>query len=123
MDALKGFLEDVRTNGYAAGNFLGFLHVMIGRRITTAEGGVISPGLSWRELANLLKKLRWDTDIVGELGLNPDKLAPKDREKLWYVAISRAGVASDKAAKAGDQFAKVLAKHHFIVSERPGKSQ
>lgn len=123
MDALKGFLEDVRKDGYAAGNFLGFLHVMIGRRITAPDGTIISAGLTWRELANLFKKLRWDIEMVRELGLDPDKLAPKDREKLWYVAISRAGVASEKAAKAGDQLAKVLAKHKFLVSERPGNSK
>lgn len=122
MDALKEFFEDVKKHKYVKGNFLGFLHLMIGRRVTRTSGELICAGLTWRDLANWLKKLRWDTDAVLELGLDPDKLAPKDRERLWYIAIARAGVHSDKASQAADKLAEVLRKHHFAVSERPGQS-
>lgn len=121
MDALRGFFEDVKKHKYAKGNFLGFLHLMIGRRISKADGAVISSGLTWRDLANWLRKLRWDTDDVLELGLDPDKLAPKDRERLWYTAIARSGVDSEKAAQAADRLAEILRKLNYQVSEGPGK--
>ncbi|MBM4069199.1 MAG: hypothetical protein FJ271_09680 [Planctomycetes bacterium] len=121
MDALRGFLEDVKKNKHAKGNFLGFLHLMIGRRISRPDGTVISAGLSWRDLANWLRKIRWDTEDVLELGLDPDKLAPKDRERLWYAAISRAGVDTEKAAQSADRLAEELRKQGLQVSERPGQ--
>ena len=122
MDALKGFFEDVKKHKHAKGSFLGFLHLMIGRRISRPDGTLISAGLSWRDLANWLRKLRWDIDDVLELGLDPDKLAPKDRERLWYTAIARAGVDTEKAAQAADRLAEVLRKLQYDVSERPGKN-
>src|SRR5262245_45721716 len=106
MDAMRGFLEDVKKYRYAKVNFIGFLHLMIGRRICKSDCAFISSGLTWRDLANWFRKLRWDTDDVLELGLEPDKLAPKDRERLWYTAIARSGVDSEKAAQAADRLAE-----------------
>ncbi len=120
MDALRGFFEDVKKNKHAKGNFLGFLHLMIGRRVSGSDGTVISAGLTWRDLANWLRKVRWDTEDVLELGLDPDKLAPKDRERLWYAAIARAGVDTEKAAQAADRLAESFRKLQYEVSERPG---
>lgn len=122
MDALKEFFEEIKKHKHPHGNLLGLLHVMIGRRISRADGAAVSAGLSWRSLANWLKKIRWDTECARELGVDPEKLSPKDRERFWYTVIARAAVDSEKAAKAGDRFAEVLRKNQYEVSERPGKS-
>src|SRR5262249_33604764 len=94
MDGLREFLDDLKQQGSAQGNLLGVLNVLIGRRITTADGTVLSNGLTWRELAELLKRVRWDREAVRELGLDPDRLAPRDRERFWYQAIAQANVSS-----------------------------
>jgi hypothetical protein len=82
MDRLRQFLEAVRKQGTATGHFRGLLHLLIGRRISLPEGEVVSGGMTWRELAGLLKKVRWDREAVQELGLDPAALPPRDREKL-----------------------------------------
>src|SRR4051812_1639728 len=89
MDRLRGFLDIVREQGHAAGNFLGLLHVLIGRRITLADGTEVSRGLSWRDVSAWLKKVRWDREAVRELGLEPDDLSPRDRQRYWYQAIAQ----------------------------------
>lgn len=108
MDRLREFLETVRSRGVATGRFRGLLHVMIGRRITLADGTVVSTGMTWREAAAALKKQRWDRDTVRELGLDPGELPPRDREKYWYVAINRAGLGTPEAASEADALADAL---------------
>ncbi len=109
MDALSRLLEQIKNGGQTQGNFLGFLHVLIGRKISRQEDdSVISKGMSWRELAIALKKHRWDPEAVRELGLNPADLPPRDRQRYWYGAISQAKVNESHAAQAGDRFAKAL---------------
>ena len=112
---MREFLEDLMQQGHAAGNLRGLFHVLIGRRIEKADGTLISVGLTWREAAALLKKVRWDKDAVRELGIDPATLPPRDRERYWYLAITQAKVGSPEAKEAGDQFAKVLAKAGYIV--------
>jgi len=51
MERLRELLEVLRKRGTARGNFLGLLHVLIGRRIATEDGTVVSTGVTWRELA------------------------------------------------------------------------
>jgi hypothetical protein len=120
MDRLREFLEAVRKHGTATGHFRGFLHLLIGRRISLADGTVVSRGLTWRELAALLKKLRWDREAVRELGLDPASLPPRDREKFWYVAISRAGVVSPEASASADELVEPLAALGYAVGPSPG---
>src|SRR5262245_5793529 len=91
MDRLREFLEAVRAQG-ANCPFRGLLHVLVGRRITLADGTLVSEGMTWREAAAALKKYRWDRQAVRELRLDPKDLPPRDREKFWYTAISRAAV-------------------------------
>ncbi len=122
MDALSGFLDLVKKKGLAQGHFLGFLHVVIGRKITTSDGKPVSAGRVWRDLAAALKKARWDPEAARELGMNPDDLPPRDRQRFWYSVIARAGVDSAQAAKAGDKFAEVLPKHGFEVGPAPKNS-
>ena len=106
MDGPRKFLESVRRHGWADQNLLGLLHVLIGRRITDSAGGLVSQGLTWREAAALLTKVRWDKDMVLQLGLDPKQLPPRDRARYWYTAISQARVDSPHARAAGDRLAK-----------------
>ena len=122
MDRLREFLDVVREQGLAAGEFLGLLHVLIGRKITQADGTEVSSGLSWRGAASLLKRVRWDRDAVKELGLNPDDLSPRDRQRYWYQAIAQAGVDSAAAVSAGDRIAQALVPAGYVIGPAPRTS-
>ncbi len=113
MDALREFLDEIKP--HAQGNFLGLLQVLIGRRVKKADGTILSSGLTWRDLAALLKKVHWNTECVRELGLDPENLAPRDRNRYWYTAILHAKVDSPQATQAGDKFAEVLRKHGYVI--------
>jgi hypothetical protein len=121
MDALSTFLESLKEGALVRGHFLGLLNILIGRRISTKDGTVISRGLSWRELASLLKRLRWDPENVRELGLDPESLPPRDRQRYWYAAITRAGVDSTAASSAGDHVAELLAKQGYDIGPGPSR--
>jgi hypothetical protein len=119
MDGLREFLSDLKRHGYARGNFLGLLNVLIGRRIQAADGTVISTGIPWRTLADWLKRLRWDKDVVREVGIDPDTLPPRDRLRYWYLTIAHANVGSPEATLAGDGLAVILRKAGYTVSDAP----
>jgi hypothetical protein len=120
MDGLHEFLEILRRHHSQQGNFLGLLNVLIGRRIETSEGTVVSTGLTWRALAAWLKKARWDPEAVRDLGLDPAQLPPRDRERYWFAAISQAQVDSLLAAKAGDEWIGILRHSGYVVGPAPG---
>jgi hypothetical protein len=122
MDRLREFLDAVREHELAAGNFLGLLHILIGRRVARVDGTVVSAGLSWRETAALLKRARWDRSAVRELGLQPAQLPPRDRQRYWYTAISQAHVDSSEARAAADALVKPLAQAGFVVGPAPGEA-
>jgi hypothetical protein len=119
MDRLRDLLEAVRKQGLARGNFRGLLHVLIGRRLSTAQGEVISAGLSWRDAAALLKRLRWDREAVRELGLDPATLPPRDRQKYWYSAIAQADVGAAAAAAGADLLREPLQALGLVVGPGP----
>jgi hypothetical protein len=119
MDALREFLDDLKKNRYAKGNLLGLLHILIGRRIAKSDGTLISNGLTWRELSTILKKYRWDTGDIHELGVNPEELPPRDRQRFWYTVIARTQVDSLQAAQAGDRLADVLQQHGYVIGSKP----
>ncbi len=120
MDALSPLFDQLKKGGQTQGNFLGFLHVFIGRTITRkSDKTIISKGLAWREMAGWLKKVRWDPESVRELGIDPDTLPPRDRQRLWYSAITQAKVNTSAAISAGDRFAEVLGMLGFDVSAAP----
>ncbi len=121
MDLLREFLGDLKRHGYARGNFLGMLNVLIGRQIRAADGTLISSGLTWRELADLLKKTRWNREVVRELGLDPAALPPRNRQRYWYQAIAQVRVDSAQATAAGDSLAQVLRSAAYLVSAAPGQ--
>jgi hypothetical protein len=119
MDGLRELLERTKQQGHAQGNFLGLLNVLIGRHIATPDGTRVCSGLAWRDLAALLKRVRWDKEAVRELGLDPARLPPRDRQRYWYTAISQAQVASPAATEAGDRFAEVLGSLGYVVGPAP----
>jgi hypothetical protein len=119
MDRLREFLNAVERHGLARDNFLGVLHILIGRRIGLADGTPVSAGLTWREAAAQLKKARWDRDAVREVGLEPARLPPRDRQRFWYTAISLAGVDSPAASAAADRLAAALAGVGYTVGPAP----
>jgi hypothetical protein len=115
MDRLREFLEAVRTNGAATGRFRGLLYVLVGRRVSLADGTPVSGGMTWREAAAALKKYRWDREAVRELGLDPADLPPRDREKYWYLAISRAGLGGPEAAAQAEALTAALRELGYAV--------
>jgi hypothetical protein len=119
MDALATFLDAQKKKVLSGAHFLGLLNVVIGRRITAKDGTVVARGVTWRELAGAFKRLRWDPELVRDLGLDPNELPPRDRQRFWYTAIVRARVDGSEAAKAGDRFAEVLRKQGYEVGGGP----
>lgn len=119
MDALAQFLEDVSQNGRTEGHFRGLLHILIGRRIATNDGTEISKGLTWREAANWLKRVRWDKDAVAELGLTPASLPPRDRERYWYNAIAHAEIDGADARKQADQLVARFKSIGYVIGSGP----
>jgi hypothetical protein len=120
MDRLRHFLRMIKERGVAQGHFLGLLHVLIGRRLTLADGTVVSEGLTWRALAAELKQVRWDREAVRELGLDPANLPPRDRQRYWYMAIGQAGVDSPRARADADALIEPLRNLGYEVGAAPG---
>lgn len=116
MDALSSFLDALKKSKHVLGHLRGLLHILIGRSITRIDDGtVISKGLTWREAASLLKKARWDPEMVRELGLDPDALPPRDRQRYWYMAIAHAKVDSPEAIGAGNRLVDLLCQLGYAV--------
>src|SRR4051812_30755855 len=109
MDPLHDFLDVVKAHGLAAGQFRGLLFVLVGQRIARADGTLVSAGMTWRVAAAKLKQYRWEREAVRELGLDPADLAPRDREKYWYTAISRADLGGAEARASAAVLARALA--------------
>ncbi len=120
MDSIRELLEAARTNGLAAGRFRGLLHVAIGRTVTTADGAKVSSGITWRELAALLKALRYDPELGREVGADPDTLSPRDRERYWYAVIALARVDSAEAVAEAEKLIAPLKAAGFVVAPPPG---
>lgn len=119
MDGLREFLDAVRENGLVAGNLRGLFHIAIGRRISRPDGTVVSAGVTWRELANLLKGLRFDKDLVAEVGGDPEELSPRDRQRFWYSAITLSRPDSPEAHAQADRLAVAVKPLGFVVGPPP----
>src|SRR5262245_50267778 len=115
MDGVREFLEAVRQHQLAKGRFRGLLHLLIGRKITRTDGTLISSGLTWRQLSEALKLVRWDREQVRELGLNPDDLPPRDRQRYWYTAIASARVDSTEARAEANKIIQSLTELGYKV--------
>lgn len=119
MDGIREFLEIVRDNNLIPGRLRGLLHIAIGRRITKADGTIISAGLTWRELSNVLKTVRIDKELVKELGAEPDELSPRDRQRMWYSAIAVAKVDSAQAFAEADELTVLLKPLGYTIGPPP----
>ena len=122
MDSLRELLDAVREKDIVQGRFRGLLHILVGRRITRQDGTLVSAGMTWRDLSSLLKRLRWDREAVRELGIDPATLAPRDRERFWYAAISRAAIDSPEAVASAEELVPLLEELGFAVGPAPGQS-
>lgn len=120
MEGLREFLDQVRLNHLVRGHFRALLHVTIGRRITRMDGTIVSAGVTWRQLSELLRLIRWDKELVRELGLNPDDLPPRDRQRYWYAAIVAARVDAPDARDLGDAYTKLVAPLGYRIGPGPG---
>lgn len=119
MDGLREFLEAVQEHGLVAGNLRGLFHAAIGRRISRPDGTVLSTGVTWRELAGLLKAMRFDKDLVTEIGADPEELSPRDRQRFWYAAIALARPDSVESSAQADRLAASVQKLGYIISPHP----
>jgi hypothetical protein len=115
MDRLRDLLVDLKRNQYGQGNFLGLLNVLIGCNIQTSSGDVVSTGVTWRLLAEQLKKVRWTKEAANELGLELGSFAPRDRQRFWYQVIAHAGVDSPKARAAGQLMVEKLKQMGYRI--------
>lgn len=119
MDQLQDVLALVRDKGLVKGRLRGLFHVAIGRTLKRANGTVVSTGATWRELASLLRDLRFDPELVRELGADPDTLSPRDRFKFWYSAIALAKVGSPAAYAEAEKLATALKPLGYLVTSSP----
>jgi hypothetical protein len=119
MDGIRDLLEAARTDGLAAGRFRGLLHIAIGRTVTKPDGTKLSAGLTWRELASLLKTLRFDPELGREVGADPDTLSPRDRERYWYAVIALARVDGPEALEQAEKLVAPLKGLGFVVAPPP----
>jgi hypothetical protein len=123
MDALTELLETTRAKHLSRGNFLGLLHVLIGRRVTGPAGETVSAGMTFRDLAAQLKRVRWEPNDVQELGIDPVSLPPRDRQRYWFLAICQASVDGEKARAAGDRLAPLLEAEGYRIGPSPGNDR
>jgi hypothetical protein len=120
MEGLREFLERIRQAHLVRGHLRAILHIAIGRRISRTDGTVLSSGATWRQMSELLRLLRWDKELVREVGLNPADLPPRDRQRYWYAAIIAARVDSMDARELGDLFAPLVEPLGFVIGPAPG---
>jgi hypothetical protein len=116
MDQLRNFFAILQQHSTATGRFRGLLHLLIARKITLPSGEAVAGGMTWRALAAALKKYRWDREAVRELGIDPAELPPRDREKYWYLAITRANLSSAEAAKQAEELVDPCRLLGYVVS-------
>lgn len=115
MDLLSEFLETMIERKLVAGRLRALFHVVIGRTIHDSQGRLVCAGTTWRILADTLKDLRYDPELVRELGLDPDTLSPRDRKRFWYSAISGSKPDSAQARQEAVSYIVELQKLGFKI--------
>jgi hypothetical protein len=119
MDGLREYLAAILAQGLAPGRLRGVLHIAIGRRISRADGTVLSMGVTWRQLATELKNLRFDKELVREVGGDPESLSPRDRERMWYSAIALARPDTAAARAEAESLVPELTRLGFVIGADP----
>jgi hypothetical protein len=119
MDRVREFLETLKKSDLAQGYFLGVLHVLIGRHISKSDGTLVSTGMTWREAAGWLKKVRWKKEALRELNLSPTTMPPRDRLRYWYLGIAGARVDSPEAFRAAARLAEKLLPLGYVIGPAP----
>ena len=123
MTTTLQFLNLLAEHQLAKGLMRGVLHLSIGRTVVrTSDNVVMCAGVSWRELAILLKESKFDRELARDLGADPDTLHPRDREKFWYSVIGLARVDSIAAREEADKLAKKLTPHGLTVLAPSGSA-
>lgn len=119
LSPLGEFLATLRDGGLVTGHLRGVFHLAIGRRISDAAGTLVSAGVTWRELSVLLRDLRFDKNLVTEVGADPDELAPRDRQRFWYSAIALARPDSAEARAEAEVVIEMLKPLGYAVGPVP----
>lgn len=119
MDGTRTLLELILARKLAEGRLRGVFHIAIGRRVTADDGSVLATGVTWRELAGLLKDLKFDKEWVRAFGVDPDVIAPRDKEKFWYHAVALAKVDSAVARAEAEELASLLRPLGLTVGPPP----
>ena len=55
MEGIEAFLEEIRKRGTAEGHLRGLLHILVGRKISRADGSLVSGGMTWRAVADFVR--------------------------------------------------------------------
>ena len=76
-------------------------------------------GLTWRDVAGLLKALRFDPELGRELGADPDTLSPRDRERYWFAVIGLARVDSPEALAEAEKLVAPLRELGYVIAPPP----
>jgi hypothetical protein len=119
MDGLQKLLDAVRDSGLAAGHFRGLVHVAVGRKVSDADGNPVSAGVTWRDLAERLRVARFDVSLGLEVGADADVIAPRDRQRFWYAAISLTQPDGAEAVRQAEALAAHLKRLGFVVGPAP----
>lgn len=119
MDRLSQFILDIRRNVLRPGQFRGLLNVLVGRRVDAADGTLISNGQTWRTVAALLKKHRFDKKLAMELDIDVKSLPPRQRDRYWYAAIGQGAIDSAAARAQGDQIAIAAKALGYTIGPAP----
>jgi hypothetical protein len=123
MKALGTFLSWLETRKLMEGRVRGLFHILVGREIVDKRGDVISNGLTWREVAEAFAAAHINTAHVEQLGLDPEKLAPRDRKRFWYAAIMTAKPDSLEAREEAEKLIAALKPHGYQIGDAPPPSK
>ena len=114
MDTISDFLDYIKSEGLVLGRLQGLCHICIGRTIHYNDK-IVSTGVTWRELAKLLKLLKFDKYLGTEVNADPEELNPKDRERYWYAVIGLAQPDGIDARTQAQELAQLLLPSHIYV--------
>ena len=65
------------------------------------------------------KGMRFDKDLVAEVGGDPEELSPRDRQRFWYAAITLARPDSTEAQAQADRLAGAVKPLGYLVGPPP----